>query len=107
MQLTYAPDEPQLFLLREKPEDPQIEPHARIKMAQGLVSPSSISVSSLDNFRLKKLIFRKQSNFNMVLIKKNMTQHLLGYPLFHQKFLRMVPPSQFCSVFVKIVFVVT
>ena len=44
MQLTYAPDEPQLFLLREKPEDPQIEPHAGIKMTQGLVSPSSISV---------------------------------------------------------------
>ena len=38
MQLTYAPDEPQLFLLREKSEDPQIEPHARIKMAQGMVS---------------------------------------------------------------------
>ena len=27
-----------------KPEDPQIEPHAGMKMAQGLVSPSSISV---------------------------------------------------------------
>ena len=33
MQLTYTPDEPQL-LLREKPEDPQIEPHAEIKMVQ-------------------------------------------------------------------------
>ena len=30
MQLTYAPDEPRLFLLREKPEDPQFEPHAGI-----------------------------------------------------------------------------
>ena len=44
MQLAYAPDEPLLFLLREKPEDPQIEPHAGIKMAKGLVSPASISV---------------------------------------------------------------
>ena len=34
---TYAPDEPWLFWLQEKPEDPQIEPRARIKMAQGLV----------------------------------------------------------------------
>ena len=31
------PYEPQLFLLQEKPEDPQIEPHAGIKIAQGLV----------------------------------------------------------------------
>ena len=46
MQLNYAPDEPRLFLLREKPEDPQIEPHAGIKMAQDLqVSPSFISVA--------------------------------------------------------------
>ena len=44
MQLTCAPDEPRLFVLREKPEDPQIEPHAWIKMGQGLVSPS-ISVA--------------------------------------------------------------
>ena len=44
MQLTYAPEEPRLFLLWERPEDPQIDPHAGIKMAQGLVSPSSISV---------------------------------------------------------------
>ena len=29
MQLTYVPDEPQLFVLREKSEDPQIEPHAQ------------------------------------------------------------------------------
>ena len=42
--LTYAPDEPRLFLLREIPEDPQIKPHARIKMAQGLVSPVGISL---------------------------------------------------------------
>ena len=47
MQLTYAPDEPQLFLLREKPKDLQIEPHAMIKMAQSLVSPSSISLASI------------------------------------------------------------
>ena len=45
MQLTYTPDEPRLFLLREKPEDPQFEPHVRIKMAHGLVSPSFISVA--------------------------------------------------------------
>ena len=48
MHLTYAPDEPRLFLLGEKPEDPQIEPHASIKMAQGLVSPSSISVMTAE-----------------------------------------------------------
>ena len=34
-----APDEPLLFWLREKPEYPQLEPHARIKMAQFLGSP--------------------------------------------------------------------
>ena len=39
MQVTYAPDKPQLFWLREKPEDPQFEPHARIKMAHVLGSP--------------------------------------------------------------------
>ena len=49
MQLTYVPDEPRLFLLREKPEDPQFEPHAGIKMAYGLVSPSSISVTLVQN----------------------------------------------------------
>ena len=38
MQVTYAPDEPRWFWLQEKPEDPQIEPRAGIKMAQGLVS---------------------------------------------------------------------
>ena len=27
------PDEPRLFWLREKPEDPQFEPHAGIKVA--------------------------------------------------------------------------
>ena len=48
MQLTYAPDESRLFLLREKPKDPQIEPHAGINMAQGLVSPFSISVAPAD-----------------------------------------------------------
>ena len=37
MQVTYVPAEPGLLWLRENPEDPQIEPHARIKMAQGLV----------------------------------------------------------------------
>ena len=45
MQLTYAPDEPRLFLLWEKPEDHKFEPHAGIKMAHGLVSPASISVT--------------------------------------------------------------
>ena len=49
MQLTYAPDEPRLSLLRENPEDPQFEPHAGIRMARGLVSPSSISVDSIQN----------------------------------------------------------
>ena len=36
--VSYAPDEQQLFWLREKPEDPQIELHAGFEMAQGLVS---------------------------------------------------------------------
>ena len=44
MQLTYTTDEPRLLLLREKPEEPQFELHAGIKMAHGLVSPSSIPV---------------------------------------------------------------
>ena len=39
MQVIYAPDEPRLFWLREKPEDPKFEPHARIKMAQVLGFP--------------------------------------------------------------------
>ena len=38
MQVTNAPDNPRLFWLLEKPEDPQIEPHAGIKMVQSLVS---------------------------------------------------------------------
>ena len=38
MQVTNAPDEPGLLRLWAKPEDPEIEPHAGIKMAQGLVS---------------------------------------------------------------------
>ena len=36
MQVTYTPDEPRLFWLRDKPEDPQFEPHAGIKMEQVL-----------------------------------------------------------------------
>ena len=39
MQVTYAPDEPRLFWLQEKPEDPQFELHARIKMAEVLGCP--------------------------------------------------------------------
>ena len=39
MQVTYTPDKPRLFWLREKPEDPQFDPHAGIKMAQVLGSP--------------------------------------------------------------------
>ena len=35
---TYAPDESRLFWSQEKPEYPQFEPHARIKMAQVLGS---------------------------------------------------------------------
>ena len=38
MQVVYALDELRLFWLREKAEDPQFEPHARIKMAQVLGS---------------------------------------------------------------------
>ena len=38
MQVVHALDEPRLFKLREKPEDPQIKPHAGIKMVQILVS---------------------------------------------------------------------
>ena len=39
MKVTYAPDKPQLFWLQEKPEDPQFEPNAGIKMVQVLGSP--------------------------------------------------------------------
>ena len=39
MQMAYAPDELRLFWLWEKPEHPQFEPYARIKMAQVLGSP--------------------------------------------------------------------
>ena len=61
MQLTYAPDEPRLFLLQEKPEDP-LEPHAGIKMAQGLVSPSSISVEQTQNNRHFKMKWALNTN---------------------------------------------
>ena len=37
-----------IIFIMEKPEDPQIEPHAGIRMTRGLVSPSSISVGTLD-----------------------------------------------------------
>ena len=36
--MNYALDEPRLFWLRKKPEIPQFEPHAGIKMAQILGS---------------------------------------------------------------------
>ena len=39
MQVTYAPDEPLLFWLWEKPKDPQFVPHAGTKMAQVLEPP--------------------------------------------------------------------
>ena len=35
MQVKYAPDEPRLFSLQEKPDDLQFEPNARIKMVLG------------------------------------------------------------------------
>ena len=38
MQVTYVPDEPRFFDYEKKAEDPQIQPHAGIKMAQGLIS---------------------------------------------------------------------
>ena len=38
MQVTQALNDPRLFWSGEKPEDLQIEPHAGIKMAEGLVS---------------------------------------------------------------------
>ena len=44
MQVTYGPDEPWLFWLGEKPEDPQFEPHAGINMVQVLGSPVHIYV---------------------------------------------------------------
>ena len=37
MQVTYTPDEPQLFWKWENPEDSQFKPHAGIKMAQVLM----------------------------------------------------------------------
>ena len=36
---TYTPDKSRLFWLQEKPEYPQFEPHAVIKMTQVLRSP--------------------------------------------------------------------
>ena len=42
IQVTYAPDELWLFWLQTKPEDPQFEPHAEIKMTQVLGSPLCI-----------------------------------------------------------------
>ena len=43
MQVAHTPGEPWLFLLQEKPEDPKIQPHAGIKMAQVLGSLVYIS----------------------------------------------------------------
>ena len=51
MQVTHALDEPRLFRLREKPEDPQIEPKAGIKMAQVLVSLVYICMFCKESFR--------------------------------------------------------
>ena len=45
-QVTNSPDEPRLFRLQEKPEDP----HAGIKMAQGLVSLVYICGVSFQHF---------------------------------------------------------
>ena len=39
MQVMYVPDKQQLFWLGEKPEDPQFEPRAGMKMTQVLGSP--------------------------------------------------------------------
>ena len=36
MQLTYAPDEPRLFLLWEKPKDPQFESHDQDGAVSGI-----------------------------------------------------------------------
>ena len=47
MQVTYTPDKTQLFWLQEKPKDPQIEPHAEIKMAQVLGFPLYICESGI------------------------------------------------------------
>ena len=46
MQVAYAPDKPLLFGFREKPEDPQLEPHAETKMVQVLGSPLYICGSN-------------------------------------------------------------
>ena len=40
MKVTYMqPNKSQLFWLQDKPEDPQFQPHARIKMVQVMGSP--------------------------------------------------------------------
>ena len=83
MQLNYAPDQPQLFLLREKTEDPQFEPHTGTKMAQGLVSPSSISV-------VKQLLtiwehFSNYDEINTEAVKLVKSPHQIIWETYHSK----------------------
>ena len=53
-QITHALDEPRLFWLQEKPEGPQIKPHAGIKMVQVLVSLVYICMFCKESFRTQK-----------------------------------------------------
>ena len=71
MQVTYAPDEPQLFWLREKPEDPQYEPHAEIKMAQVLGSPVYIYAMNSINFNSKQRLFKRIIDYLSVYLSSN------------------------------------
>ena len=66
--VTRTLDEPWLFWLREKPEDPQIEPHAGIKMAQVLVSLYICGlhiVSMIKILSWAKHILRRYSNHHL------------------------------------------
>ena len=56
MQVICAPDKPRLFSLREKPKDPQFEPHAGIKMVQILGSLVYICGTNLVKTCLKNCL---------------------------------------------------
>ena len=72
MKVTYLTDEPraQLFWLQVNPEDPQFEPHAKIKMAQVRGSPLYICALSRGYPPRNNSWFLVQGPYNIYMVKK-------------------------------------
>ena len=79
MQVTYAPDKAWLFWLWEKPEDPQIEPHAGIKMAQGLVSLVYLCDTAPDGFDEQSKKWKKRRKWQGKACAFSMSLELFMY----------------------------